>query len=94
MTKTFLKRFGSWFGGWDDTKERSDEKRLFYIHVNQEKVLKISPKAKKTRSNKVKKGQFGVELERYKNGTTVVTLENLNSSESMIHRTMIHRIFE
>ena len=46
MTKTFLKRFGSWFGGWDDTKERSDEKRLFYIHVNQEKVLKISQKAK------------------------------------------------
>ena len=47
MTKTFLKRFGSCFGGWNDTKERSDEKRLFYIHVNQEKVLKISPQAQK-----------------------------------------------
>ena len=71
MTKTFLKRFGSWFGGWDDTKERSDEKRLFYIHVNQEKVLKISPKAQKTRSNKVKKGQIGTKFDHViKNGNS------------------------
>ena len=41
MTKTISKRIGS-NNFEDDTKERSDEKRLSYIHVNQEKVLKIN----------------------------------------------------
>ena len=43
MTKTFSKRFGSNnLEDERDTKVRRDEKRLTYIHVNQEKVLKIN----------------------------------------------------
>ena len=43
ITKTFSKRFGSNnLEDERDTKVRRDEKRLTYIHVNQEKVLKIN----------------------------------------------------